>query len=194
MGTRISEIDNGCTRGELENSDLSVTNIVATVDLEREFDLTKLATSMPKVDYDPEISPFLLFKSGAITVMVPRTGKLSIVGARTVQDINEALVSLIEAFDEIEVQINKPELKIQNIVINGRLDQEIVLEAVVLELGMERTEYEPEQFPGLIYRIRSNATVLLFQSGRFVITGVTNYNEAHCISTKLHEDFSELIN
>lgn len=194
MGTYASEIGNGCTRQELENAGLTVTNLVATVDLEREFDLGKLATSMPDVDFDPEKSPFLLFRSDAATVMIPRTGKLSIVGARTVQDINETLTYLTDIFDEIGVQVNKPEPIIQNIVINGRLDRNVVLEGVVLELGMEKTEYEPEQFPGLIYRIEKNATVLLFQSGTFIITGVTNYNEVRRISTKLYEDLGELIN
>lgn len=184
MGTPASEINDGCSHGELENFGLTVTNIVATVDLKREFDLMELATSMPETEYDPEVSPFVLFRGGSATVMIPRTGKLSVVGASTVQEIDTTLSILAERFNDIGIQINILEPQIQNIVINGKLEQDVVLEAAVLELGMERTEYEPEQFPGVIYRIQENITILLFQSGKFVITGVTNYNEALVASKK----------
>jgi transcription initiation factor TFIID TATA-box-binding protein len=192
MGTPVSKIDDGCTRGELENSGLTVTNIVATVDLEREFDLAELAKSIPETDYDPEISPFALFRTDAATVMIPRTGKLSIVGASEVQDISDTLTSFLESFDRTQIKINIPEPQIQNIVVNGGFNREIMLEPLVLELGMERTEYEPEQFPGIIHRVGENATVLLFKSGTFVITGVTNYSETCRVSTIFKEELNGL--
>ena len=39
-------------------------------------------------------------------------------------------------------------------------------------LGLENVEYEPEQFPGLVYRIKQpKVVVLIFSSGKLVITG-----------------------
>lgn len=192
METPARKINDECTHDELENSGLTVTNIVATVDLKREFDLMELAESMPQTEYDPEVSPFVLFRAGSATVMIPRTGKLSVVGASTIQEIDTTLSTLAERFNDIGIQINMPEPQIQNIVINGKFEQDVVLEAVVVELGMEKTEYEPEQFPGLIYRMEENATVLLFQSGTFVVTGVTNYSKARSISTIFKEDLNGL--
>jgi len=46
------------------------------------------------------------------------------------------------------------------------------LNAVALGLGFENIEYEPEQFPGLVYRIKQpKVVVLIFGSGKLVITG-----------------------
>ena len=62
------------------------------------------------------------------------------------------------------------EIKIQNIVASANLESTLNLEAVALEL--EDTEYEPEQFPGLVYRLSDPKVVLLlFGSGKVVCTG-----------------------
>jgi transcription initiation factor TFIID TATA-box-binding protein len=50
------------------------------------------------------------------------------------------------------------------------------LETIAIGLGLEQTEYEPEQFPGLIYR-DGESTVLVFASGKIVCTGLTNLEE-----------------
>ena len=62
------------------------------------------------------------------------------------------------------------DIKIQNIVASANLQSTLNLEAVALEL--ENTEYEPEQFPGLVYRLSDPKVVLLlFGSGKVVCTG-----------------------
>jgi len=61
---------------------------------------------------------------------------------------------------------------IQNIVASAELGDALNLNAVALGLGMENIEYEPEQFPGLVYRMFDPKVVLLlFGSGKLVITG-----------------------
>ena len=40
----------------------------------------------------------------------------------------------------------------------------------VVALRMEHVEYEPEQFPGLIYR-GDTGTALIFSSGKVILTG-----------------------
>ncbi|MDI6902958.1 MAG: TATA-box-binding protein, partial [Methanocellales archaeon] len=46
------------------------------------------------------------------------------------------------------------------------------LNAIAIGLGLENIEYEPEQFPGLVYRIdEPNVVVLVFGSGKLVVTG-----------------------
>lgn len=60
-------------------------------------------------------------------------------------------------------------------VFVGDLGQPVDLSAVSILLGLESTEYEPEQFPGLIYRPQESPFVLLiFASGKVVITGGTS--------------------
>jgi transcription initiation factor TFIID TATA-box-binding protein len=46
----------------------------------------------------------------------------------------------------------EPNSEVTNIVVTTELESTILLEALAVELGLESVEYEPEQFPGLIYR------------------------------------------
>jgi transcription initiation factor TFIID TATA-box-binding protein len=68
--------------------------------------------------------------------------------------------------------VEKPEIKIQNIVASANLGRVLNLNAIAIGLGLENVEYEPEQFPGLVYRMSSPKVVmLLFGSGKLVVTG-----------------------
>jgi transcription initiation factor TFIID TATA-box-binding protein len=72
-------------------------------------------------------------------------------------------------FEKIDMQ---PEIHVQNIVASADLKSDLNLNAVALGLGLENIEYEPEQFPGLVYRIKvPKVVVLIFSSGKLVITG-----------------------
>ncbi len=71
------------------------------------------------------------------------------------------------------IPINKnPEIVVQNIVASSDLGAQINLNAIAITLGLENVEYEPEQFPGLVYRLDvPKVVVLLFGSGKLVCTG-----------------------
>ncbi|MDQ2052955.1 TATA-box-binding protein C, partial [Natronolimnohabitans sp. A-GB9] len=78
---------------------------------------------------------------------------------------------------------------IQNVVCTGELNTEQNLNAVAIQLGLDRIEYEPEQFPGLIYRPQNHDCVLLvFGSGKVVITGCSDYNTASAAFDHLEEN------
>jgi len=52
------------------------------------------------------------------------------------------------------------------------------LNAVVLGMGMENVEYEPEQFPGVVCRVKKpKVVVLVFSSGKLVVTGGKTVND-----------------
>ena len=64
----------------------------------------------------------------------------------------------------------KGTLKIENVVASTGIDQELNLEALAADLP--GTEYDPDRFPGLVYRLQDpKVVVLLFGSGKVVITG-----------------------
>ena len=68
---------------------------------------------------------------------------------------------------------DKPKVNVQNIVASGSIDLALNLNLLALEL--ENTEYEPEQFPGLVYKLAEpTATFLLFSNGKLVCTGTKN--------------------
>jgi len=83
------------------------------------------------------------------------------------------------------VIISKPELKIQNIVASVNLGGMIDLERAVFTLG--KTMYEPEQFPGLIYRMDDpKVVILVFASGKLVCTGAKKEEDVYRAVEKLH--------
>jgi transcription initiation factor TFIID TATA-box-binding protein len=48
----------------------------------------------------------------------------------------------------------------------------INLTKVIVTFNYEKIEYEPEQFPGLVYRISDpKIVVLIFSSGKIILTG-----------------------
>src|SRR2546429_9641551 len=66
--------------------------------------------------------------------------------------------------------------RIENVVASTSLGHELDLKAIALALG--GSEYEPEQFPGLIYRIQEPKTaILLFRSGKVVCTGAKSLED-----------------
>jgi transcription initiation factor TFIID TATA-box-binding protein len=84
--------------------------------------------------------------------------------------------------------------RIQNLVCTAELGKSLNLNALAIGLGLESTEYEPEQFPGLIYRPTGvDSVVLLFASGRVVITGSPNLNTAEQTFDALREEVTDLL-
>ncbi len=68
--------------------------------------------------------------------------------------------------------IENPQITVQNIVASADLHTILNLNAIAIGLGLENIEYEPEQFPGLVYRIdEPKVVVLIFSSGKLVVTG-----------------------
>jgi transcription initiation factor TFIID TATA-box-binding protein len=70
----------------------------------------------------------------------------------------------------------EPTAEIKNIVATAELDSLPPLETIAIGLGLEQTEYEPEQFPALIYRY-GDSVLLVFSSGKIVCTGLTDLEQ-----------------
>ena len=78
-------------------------------------------------------------------------------------------------------------------VVSGDLGETLNLNAIAIGFGLEAVEYEPEQFPGLVYRLEEPAVVaLLFGSGKTVITGCKRFEEAEEATDVLVERLSDL--
>jgi transcription initiation factor TFIID TATA-box-binding protein len=86
--------------------------------------------------------------------------------------------------------IGKPDLKVVNIVASVRLGGKVDLEKAVTTL--EKTMYEPEQFPGLIYRMdEPKVVILIFASGNLVCTGGKKEQDVYDAVHKLHRILEE---
>ena len=157
-------------------SNLKVQNIVATTSLGKEVSLTKLARTQSNTEYNPEQFPGLVLrvKKPKSAVLVFSSGNLVCTGTKSVAQVKEVINAVIKQLAKIGVKItDKPKITVQNIVASGSIDLKLNLN--VLALQLENTEYEPEQFPGLVYKlVDPTATFLLFSNGKLVCTGTKN--------------------
>ena len=101
----------------------------------------------------------------------------------------EARLAVMKVVKELKkggiILIGKPELKIQNMVASVSLGGLIDLEKAAYTL--KKTMYEPEQFPGLIYRMdEPKVVILLFASGNLVCTGAKKEQDVYGAVHKLH--------
>src|SRR6056297_2705882 len=164
------------TKKPKKESSYKIQNIVATASLGKPVPLTKLARTQPNTEYNPETFPGLVLriKEPKSAVLVFSSGNLVCTGTKSTVQVRKVIDEVIKQLKKINVQITtKPKITVQNIVASGSINLKLNLNFLALE--MENTEYEPEQFPGLVYKlIEPNATFLLFSNGKLVCTGTKN--------------------
>ncbi|MEM1535596.1 MAG: TATA-box-binding protein [Candidatus Pacearchaeota archaeon] len=155
---------------------LKIQNIVATTSLGTRVPLVKLVRSHTNTEYNPEQFPGLVLriKKPKSAVLVFSSGNLVCTGTKSIAQVNLVIAQVIKQLRKIGVKVHgKPKVTVQNIVASGFIDLTLNLNKLTLEL--ENTEYEPEQFPGLVYKLNEpNATFLLFSNGKLVCTGTKN--------------------
>jgi transcription initiation factor TFIID TATA-box-binding protein len=156
---------------------LEIQNVVASTEIEQELDLQALAKDLDQADYDPEQFPGVVYRPAEhrATALIFRSGKIICLGAGSVEGIYEAAHAISADLRDLGISVNEsPEITVQNIVMSGDLGERLNLAAIAIGLGLTNVEYEPEQFPGLVYRLDDpDVVMLLFGSGKIVIVGGT---------------------
>lgn len=179
---------------------VTIVNVVASGSLPVELDLDRLASDLgqPTAEYDSEKYPglYLRFDEDAPLITVYRTGKYIITGADSAEESNSLRDTFLTRMSEMGV-IDEPEdewFSIQNYVCTGEIGTAQNLNALAIGLGLENTEYEPEQFPGLIYRPESHdCVVLVFATGKVVLTGAKDLHTAEATFDELQRELSEIV-
>lgn len=177
---RIDEIDAIIDEDEIHNNyNITVANIVGSVRLNRELDLKALSEDLSNTEYDPETYSSLIYRPerSDVSVLTPSSGRLAIVGAKSKEELTVGIQDFLKNMSGLGIDVNEglDDILIPNIVATFDTGQELDLSAISIALGLENIEYEPEQFPGLIYRLSDNSIILLFNSGKCVITGAKTY-------------------
>jgi len=169
----------------------TVVNMVATAKLGEFFDLIDISDDLD-IYYAPEQFPGMSIKitNPKVCVNLFRSGQAVATGAKTFDDVNSAFEQVrsmlekggYEPFSEITPSLS-------NVVITHNMGQELNLANLTIALPMARTEWEPEQFPGLIFRLEDLPSVcLIFSSGKCVITGSNSLEEAEQAVEALREE------
>ena len=169
-------------------SKIKIQNIVISTSLEHDIPLIKLAEVLPNTEYNPEQFPGLVMriKEPKTSALIFSSGKVVCTGAKSLLKVRESINQIIKNLAKIKIKIKiKPEIKVQNMVASGAIGMDLNLNGLAMTL--ENTEYEPEQFPGLVYKLpNTRATFLLFSNGKIVCTGTRSED-------KLKEALNKLV-
>jgi len=176
--------------------EVKVENIVASTSFADKLDLDVIAQSLDEAEYEPEQFPGLVYRLGnpKTATLLFRSGAANCTGAKNIEDVKTTIKIIAEKLEKIGVKVNKnPEIVIQNIVATADLGGELNLSEVAVSLGLENVEYEPEQFPGLVYRIKEpKVAMLLFGSGKIVCAGARKIEDVSLAVDKLSKELTSL--
>ena len=172
---------------------IHIQNVVASATLRQRVDLNAVMKSYPGVEYRPEQFPGLVFriKRPKTATLIFSSGKMVCTGAKSEKEARRAVMTVVKELRKGGIIIiSKPELKIQNIIASVSLGGNVDLEQAVGKLV--KTMYEPEQFPGLIYRMdEPTVVILIFASGNLVCTGAKKEQDVYDAVQKLHGNLEE---
>ena len=177
-------------------TEIKVQNIVASTTFAEKLDLAVIAQSLEDAEYEPEQFPGLVYRLSEpkTATLLFRSGAANCTGAKTIEDVKTTVDIIAEKLEKIGVKVYKnPEIIIQNIVATSDLGGELNLSEVAIALGLENVEYEPEQFPGLVYRLKEpKVAMLLFGSGKIVCAGARKTEEVMLAVDKVSKELSLL--
>ncbi|PSG99644.1 MAG: TATA-box-binding protein [Nanohaloarchaea archaeon SW_4_43_9] len=154
-----------------EDENIKIENVVASTTLDRRMPLDRIAIYLENTEYEPEQFPGLVYRleEPKAAALLFGSGKVVCTGTQSPEMAKDAVHKIIDELREADVEIDR-----------------IAFELV-------GTEYEPEQFPGLVYRIdEPNVVFLLFSSGRIVCTGGRTYDDVRSGISKLKENLEEI--
>jgi len=143
-------------------------------------------------EYEPDQFPGLIYriKEPKAALLLFHSGKVVCTGAKSVAQVRVAIEKVVKLIAKTGIpMIKNPEITVQNIVASADLGQKIDLNAIAMAVGLERVEYEPEQFPGLVYRMfEPKVVLLLFGSGKVVCTGGKTPQDIEAAVKKITEE------
>jgi transcription initiation factor TFIID TATA-box-binding protein len=160
--------------------DIKIQNVVVSARIEATLPLIKIAETFEAAEYEPEAFPGLVMRleDPKITALIFRSGTIVCVGSKSLKDAEEGIDKILKMLKKVGVKAPATyKTKIENVVAVGSLGRDINLEKVAF--AMENSEYEPENFPGLICRLEEfNTSFLVFSSGSIVCVGAKKISEA----------------
>lgn len=152
---------------------IKIENVVASASLNTKIKLEKLVANLDNVEYEPEQFPGLVFriKEPKAAALIFSSGKVVCTGAKSPKTSKEVIAKIVKKMRSIGIKIQKGyKVRLENIVASAKLPTELNLNNIAFTLV--NTEYEPEQFPGLVFRMDDpRVTFLLFGSGKIICTG-----------------------
>lgn len=181
-------------------NEVSLVNAVGGGNVGTELDLTGLQTHLPiSSEYEPEQHPGLYFKlpETGVTVMLFRSGEYHLSGGKSIDELRKTKKEFIDILNHTapDLERNAATFEVRNLVHTGDIGRELELSELAIGLGLKNTEYNPEQFPGIIYTTTEfEGTFLIFRSGKVILTGCKNMESVDLSFEKLSYKLNSLFN
>jgi len=172
---------------------IKIQNVVATADLGTKIDLIAIMKNFRNVEYRPIKFPGLVFrlKRPKTATLIFKNGKMVCTGAKSEKLARRAVKNVVKELKKAGFIINKfPDVITQNMVATANLGSNVDLEAAADILG--DIMYEPEQFPGAVYRMdEPKVVILIFTTGNIVITGAKSEEQVNIAADKIRAILNE---
>jgi transcription initiation factor TFIID TATA-box-binding protein len=160
---------------------LKIENIVASGTIAESIDLVDFSEKTENCELNKKRFPGAVFHitDPKSACLIFSSGKIVITGVHNEKALADVLVIVIRALKDAGiVPLKEPRVAVTNIVCSYNLGRYINLNKLTVTLNLESVEYEPEQFPGLVFRIKEpKIVVLIFSSGKIILTGGKNLND-----------------
>jgi len=182
---------------KVKEKEFRIQNVVATASLNQPLDLGAIVKAFPDTEWRPEVFPGLAFrlKRPKTCILLFKTGRMVCTGAKSKREARRAVLKVARQLKKAGIIITgNLEIKIQNIVASGSLGGPVDLEGLCERARVGGSlMYEPEQFPGAIYRMENPHVVfLIFSTGKIVCVGAKKEEEVYEALEKLRRRLEEM--
>ena len=175
---------------------IQIENIIAYAQISKLFDIKLLSEKIADSIYNPSEFDGLSIKydNEKIAVIVLGTGKVVCTGAKEITDAIDKIKKVTSQIKKIGFKIKKDyKVKIENIIVSTDLKKELNLASLATKLFPQEVDYQPEVFPGLVYKMDDLQTILIiFNSGKIVCTGAKSIDDATNSIKKMEEKLSSI--
>ncbi len=173
---------------------IKIENVVASANLMAPIKLEKVVANLQGIEYEPEQFPGVVYRmqNPKAAALIFSSGKLVCTGTKSPGDAKMIVGRIVTQLRKLGIKIPSTyTVRVENMVASASLDRELNLDTIAFEL--ENTEYEPEQFPGLVYRIDDpKVTFLLFGSGKIICTGGRSIKDVERAIAKLDKRVKQI--
>ncbi|MGQ9543316.1 MAG: TATA-box-binding protein [Candidatus Bathyarchaeia archaeon] len=178
---------------EVAGCEVKIENVVASGKLDQPLDLDLICKTVPGSRYNPQKFPGLYFnlKRPKSFLLMFNSGKIISMGTRSVRQAKRSILAAVRELKSTGVVIlREPKIEIENMVACADLKVKVDLEDSAMVL--ERTIYEPENFPGLIHIMKEpRVTMLLFTNGKMVCAGAKSEDQIFQAVRKIQETLKD---
>jgi transcription initiation factor TFIID TATA-box-binding protein len=160
---------------------LKIENIVASGVISGPIDLDKFSENVEHCELNKKRFPGAVYRipDPKIACLIFSSGKIVLTGLKNNKALADGIAIVINSLKSVGIEpLKEPRVAITNMVCSYNLGKYININKLSVTLNLENIEYEPEQFPGLVYRLKDpKIVVLIFSSGKIILTGGKNLKD-----------------